>query len=526
MKDLSRFTLILLSALLAGCATTTARTPESTDEVPTTEIADTARPAEITAAAPGAVITDERWEEADCLFDVPEGIAVGKDLVCGYVIVPEQHANPNGPTIRLAVAILKSDGDTPVPDPFVMFTGGPGGNIFAMGPLMLSEFGAPIRADRDIVLMSERGTYGAEPFLDCPELAIVDEHFGASPEELDTLKLEAFTKCRERLVSEGINLNAYNNPERAADVPLVMEVLGYKEYNLWGVSGGGLLTQLLVRDHPDGVRTIMTDSGAFPTPHFGAMMVPLISNVSASFRLLFEECAADAACSEHYPDLECVFFDLITSLNANPAPLTIENPATGEGVEIGLTGDLAIQVLTNAFGGGMVAYLPKAIYEMADGDYAMISSILPSAFAGDTGIGTADGLYESVFCADVGHLTIDDFATDDAYPEIVQALKPTAQLLVIDICSLWDVESQPPGDVVVSDVPALIMEGVYDTNKPPELGAEVAKNFGTSYLAEFGGTAHVTLGPCAISMMAEFMNNPAQAPDMSCVPQATSFVTP
>jgi hypothetical protein len=91
---------------------------------------------------------------------------------------------------------------------------------------------------------------------------------------------------------------------------------------------------------------------------------------------------------------------------------------------------------------------------------------------------------------------------------------------------MWDVESVPPGDVVVSDVPALIMEGVYDANKPPELGAEVAENFGTSYLAEFGGTAHVTLSPCGISMMAEFMNDPSQSPDMSCVPDSTSFVPP
>ncbi len=232
------------------------------------------------------------------------------------------------------------------------------------------------------------------------------------------------------------------------------------------------------------------------------------------------------ACSEHYPDLERVFFELIRNLNANPMPLTIENPATSEGVEISLTGDLVIQVLSNSFGGGLVAYLPKAIYEMADGDYTMISSILPSTFAGDTDIGEADGLFQSVLCADVGHMTLDDFATDDAYPEIVQALKPMAQLIVLDICSLWDVEHLPPGDVVVSDVPALIMEGVYDANKPPELGAEVAKNFSTSYLAEFGNMAHVTLSPCAISMIAEFMNNPAQSPDMGCVPQATSFVPP
>lgn len=91
---------------------------------------------------------------------------------------------------------------------------------------------------------------------------------------------------------------------------------------------------------------------------------------------------------------------------------------------------------------------------------------------------------------------------------------------------MWDVERLPLGDVVVSDVPALIMEGEYDSNKPSEMGAEVAKNLSISYLAEFGGMAHVTLSPCSISMMAEFMNNPAQAPDMSRVPQATTFVPP
>ena len=245
-------------------------------------------------ALPVTEITDPRWQEADCLFRVPKRATVGQDVICGVVTVPEQHADPDGPSIRLAVAVIKSDGDSPAPDPFVMFTGGPGGNIFAFGPMVLSRRDNPIRPARDIVLMSERGTYGAEPFLDCPELAIVDEHFGASQDELNALKLQAFTDCRERLLSEGVNLNAYNNVERSADVPLVMDILGYKAYNLWGVSGGGLLTQLLVRDYPDGVRTIMTDSGAFPTPHFSAVMVPLIANISASYRLLFEECAADS----------------------------------------------------------------------------------------------------------------------------------------------------------------------------------------------------------------------------------------
>ena len=498
MKKLVRLTVVLwlLLGILVGCGSSTAPTPE---------------------------ITDERWEETDCRFDVPKNATVGEDLICGNVTVPEQHAYSEGPTIRLAVAIIKSNGDAPAPDPFVMFTGGPGGNIFAMGPMVLSGGDNPIRAERDIVLMSERGTYGAEPFLDCPELAIVDEHFGAPFEELNALKLEAYTACRERLVSEGVNLNAYNNIERTADVPLVMDILGYENYNLWGVSGGGMLTQLVVRDYPEGVRTIMSDSGAFPTAHMSEVMAPLLTNISASYRLLFETCAADPDCNGQYPDLEGVFFDLVADLNANPVPVSIENPATGEETEIMLTGDLIIQTFGNLF--SLVDYLPDAIYDTANGDYEFISGVLPDAFAGDTGIDTADGLYQSVFCPEVDYMTIDDIDTEGAYHEIVQASMPFVQL-TLDICSVWDVESIPPGEVIVSDVPILIMEGAYDSNKPPELGAEVARNFSTSYLVTFGNKGHVTLGSCGVTMMAEFMNDPSQSPDTSCVADALSFGPP
>lgn len=32
-------------------------------------------------------VTDERWKDADCLFDVPKGSVLGKDIICARVIV-------------------------------------------------------------------------------------------------------------------------------------------------------------------------------------------------------------------------------------------------------------------------------------------------------------------------------------------------------------------------------------------------------------------------------------------------------
>ena len=65
-----------------------------------------------------------RFESAPCPF---EGAEKQEDVKCGYLVVPENRSLPNGRTLRLAVAILKSLSDNPLPDPLVYLSGGPGG---------------------------------------------------------------------------------------------------------------------------------------------------------------------------------------------------------------------------------------------------------------------------------------------------------------------------------------------------------------------------------------------------------------
>jgi len=129
-----------------------------------------------------------------------------------------------------------------------------------------------------------------------------------------------------------------------------------------------------------------------------------------------------------------------------------------------------------------------------------------------------------VVCADRAGLGIDDVPTDGARPEIVSALTP-ALAEAFDVCAIWDVPPLPEGGPVESDtVPILIMEGVYDTNRDPELADEVASRFETAWVAEFGDRGHVVLSDCAVSMMGEFMADPTRSPDMGCVPTGVSWV--
>ena len=375
--------------------------------------------------------------------------------------------------------------------------------------------------DRALVLLAERGTFGSEPELGCPELAEVDAQFQLPAEEKALLELDATGRCHDRLLAEGVDLSAYDNPERAADVPAVLQAMGFTQWHLWGVSGGALLAQLLVRDHPQGIKSVMLDSGGFPTAHMAPVGLELLTNTGARFRRMFDECAADAACGAAHPDLETRLFALADALEATPRMVEVTHPFTGQTREVALDGDLLLQLYTNNM--ASVGLLPL-VTDMAEaGDWSIVDSVLPAAFVTDTGTSFSTGLYNSVFCADLGDLSIDEVPTDGVPAALVHALRPKLETQ-LQACAAWQVDEVPEGALVGSDtIPALVMEGMYDTNRRPEAGAEVAARFQTAWLAEYQDRGHVVLDACAVDMMLAFMADPSVPPDMGCVPTAVDW---
>ena len=61
-------------------------------------------------------------EPSQCPIEVPEDA----DLECGYLIAPENYANPDGRLIRMPYVILHSTGPNPDPTPLLYTAGGPG----------------------------------------------------------------------------------------------------------------------------------------------------------------------------------------------------------------------------------------------------------------------------------------------------------------------------------------------------------------------------------------------------------------
>jgi pimeloyl-ACP methyl ester carboxylesterase len=447
-----------------------------------------------------------RFEPAACPFTVPTGAAVE----CGYLVVPEDRSQPQGRTIRLAVAILKSRSDDPAPDPVAYLEGGPGSSAFRRVGWLL---GTPFLDSRDIIVLEQRGTRYSEPWLDCPEVgkALADSFSVAlSDEEEIAREVEAAVQCRDHLIAEGVNLAAYTSVASAADFEDLRHVLGYEEWNLYGISYGTRLALTVMRDHPASIRSVILDSTYPPPADFYVEFVP---RAVSSLDLLFAECAADPQCRVAYPDLRAAFYDLVERMNAEPIPLPIHGPPH----TLRLTGaDFALGAVAALDGTETIAFLPFLINQVQQGNPEVL---IPLA---DQGLGPrvrSMGMFYSVECHDEAAFNPPELveASINAHPQLGNFVAYRSDLAV---CAVWETAKSDPieDEPVHSDIPTLVLAGEYDPTTPPYWGQMAAETLSRSFFYEFRGVGHATTRHhCPAGMAAAFLDDPSVPPDASCM---------
>ena len=282
-----------------------------------------------------------RFEPAPC--PKLEGAEALADATCGYLVVPEDRSRPYGRTIRLMVAKYPARSAEKQPDPVIYLAGGPGD----IAPLEVNGLiAADFIRDRDILVVSQRGTMFSEPALTCESIddfARVALGLRFYSEATKRAHLAATEVCHRKLTATGAVLSAYNSTESAADFADLRKVLGYTAWNVYGTSYGSYLAQTLMRDHPDGIRSVVLDS-VLPTTY----SVPANWwNTRAGFDNLFQACAAETACNAAHPRLAETFSRLVNKLEAEPLTTTVSDPTTGENLEVVLDGGALVDWLRN-----------------------------------------------------------------------------------------------------------------------------------------------------------------------------------
>ncbi len=459
------------------------------------------------------------FEESPCPFDTPAGAPVE----CGFVVVPKDHGKPNGPTIRLAVAVFRDQSADHQPDPVILLAGGPGEKTVQNAP-GLAQLLAPVHPNRDLVVFDQRGVGLSEPALECPERVqasfdLLDE---PDPNVVQQMAFDAIIACRDRLVSEGHDLSAYNTIQNAADVDAIRVALGYDQVNLWGGSYGTLLAQATMRDYPQGIRSTALIS---VLPLEKSLFVEASATMANAIMHLLDACAADQACNSAYPNLQEVLFEVIDRLNEEPVPITVVNPLDGQSYNAILTGDAVLgNLVIFLYMTQIIPVLPQAIHDVYNEDYGLMTQLSSTRLALFDDL--SRGMMLSVMCTDdlIDRTPEDLLNVIATLPrQLIGSADPEFEIEygIFGVCENWPVEEADPWgkEPLVSDIPTLALSGEFDPVTPPEYGQLVAGYLGNSFFFELPGIGHdVLLGSeCARSIVGDFVANPTQAPDASCI---------
>jgi pimeloyl-ACP methyl ester carboxylesterase len=258
-----------------------------------------------------------RFEPVDCPSDARLPVA----FHCGYLIVRADRSQPDSPTLRLMVAIYASPRSDKQPDPIIFLNGGPG-SATVIGAARTNQAFSNL-SERDIIYFDQRGTGYSEPDMTCPEIDAADYANLAQAGSLEdhaARLLEAARTCHDRLIAAGVNPALYNSAASAADVADLRLALGYDEVNLLGLSYGTRLALTVMRDHPEGIRTVTLDSVYPPNVD---LITPFSPNVQSIFDRIFAACATDTKCNSKYPDLPDVFSAVIDQMNTTPVTVMV-----------------------------------------------------------------------------------------------------------------------------------------------------------------------------------------------------------
>ena len=151
--------------------------------------------------------------------------------------------------------------------------------------------------------------------------------------------------CKERLERRGIDLSSYTTNHIAADINDLFNVLGIEEYNLLTTSYSTKIGQVLLRDYPDKIRSVVMDS---PLPFEVSYDEESVSNLLASLDKLLTDCQTDTDCNNAFPDIKRRFIAYLEEKTIHPLKVIVEHPETGNEESFYLKGKDLINVFSSA----------------------------------------------------------------------------------------------------------------------------------------------------------------------------------
>ncbi len=445
--------------------------------------------------SPGEVDEPE-LTRTDCDPAVAE---VDRRIRCAFLVVPEDRADPAGPIVEIAVAVLPATGDVRGATPVVVLPEGPEGGGLAAAEAWAEH---PLRATRDLVLVDLRGSGASFPSLACPGVA-----------ELAATTVAA---CRARLVEEGIDLADYTAAAAAADVADLAVALRLGEYNLLGTGWGARVALTVLRDRPEGLRSLVLDSAAPPEVDEWNEL-PL--NAQAAVNRLADACALQEDCADRFPELAARFETALRGLDLAPADLPDGGEVTGT--------DLVTMILAALAAPDAPREIPYAMALICEGEVAEAVAVLDQAAPEGSlpsPLGPVHGARLSTACHDEAPFNNAEVARGAGAAGKVGQVLAEQVVALFAACATWGAgEAGPVEDQPISArVPTLFLNGEFDPFTPPVWAALAASRIDRATVVEVPGAGHAVAraSTCVEELVVEFLTFPSARVDDACVTEA------
>ena len=443
-------------------------------------------------------------DESDCrLLQEQLPAAFGR---CATLTVPLDYANASGPTLDLYVARIPALTANPAADPIVLINGGPGGSAVDLYLQLRAAF-EPMRRDRDIVLLEQRGTGRSLAGLDCE----MPEDF-----ELITSSQDEIRATVEACIAEfEFDPRFFTTSVAVRDLDTLREALGIEQWNLYGVSYGTRVAQHYLRQHEDHVRTIILD-GIVPAEL--TLGPDIATDAQSALDAIFARCAAQAPCAERYANLGQQFTELRARFADQSITVSLQDPLTAEATSIDLDeSHLQGVVRLMSYSDATVALLPLIIDAAWQRNYQPLAAqaeMQIEAVAESLGF----AMHNSVVCTEDAPW----FPPDNAADAAALYLGTTVVDGLRAICESWPAGALDDDfkDPVASSKPVLLLSGQHDPVTPPAY-AEQIMNSGLDNSRHIigAGQGHGLAGVgCVPRLMREFVDSAdPELPDAACL---------
>lgn len=443
---------------------------------------------------------------ANTLWPSPCSKGLPPGARCGRLFVPEDRTKPDGRAIGIRYAVLPAR-EAATDDPLVVIPGGPG-----LGAVQtaagIAQLYAPFRANRDLLLIDQRGTGGSN------RLACDAGTNGGLLEALRPRKPGEAKACRDRLAHRA-DPAAYGTRAAVLDMEALRAALGYERLDLFGMSYGTRPVLDYLRLFPERTGEIVIRAAA-PTD----MTLPLWTprDAQLSFETLVRMCKTQPDCARRHPDLDGELRKLLARVDAAPVPVSVVDPRTGEQVETELSAEALRQILFFLlYIPEFAVQLPPLLEQAAAGEVSPMVQAAAPALVGLVGE-VAWGLRWSVIC-DEDVRRIDKAQVAEAVAGTF--LGRTSVDQDVDACRFWPAGIVPAGYFapVASDAEVLIISGALDPVAGERWGDRIAETLPNAVHVVAADASHLPPMPgCSGELIRAFLDGAELASlDTACV---------